>query len=55
MTHPLVHDLAGFSIEQITIAHGVITVLAQSQTTSGRCPDCAWVYKYFGTGGYMEP
>jgi transposase len=41
MTQPLLPDLPGFSIEQITIAHGVITVLACSQTTSGQCPECA--------------
>jgi transposase len=41
MTQHLLPDLPGFSIEQITIAHGVITVLACSQTTSGHCPECA--------------
>lgn len=41
MTQQLLPDLPGFSIEQIIIAHGVITVLAHSQTTSGHCPECA--------------
>ena len=41
MTQQLLPDLPGFSIEQITIAHGVITVLARSQMTSGHCPECA--------------
>ncbi len=41
MTQPLLPDLPGFSIEQIIIAHGVITVLACSQTTSGHCPGCS--------------
>ncbi len=41
MTQPLLPDLPGFSIEQITVAQGVITVLACSQTTSGQCPECA--------------
>ncbi len=41
MTHPLLPDLPGFSIEQITIADGVITLLAQSHRVSGYCPDCA--------------
>lgn len=41
MTQPLLPDLPGFSIEQVSLAHGVITVLAQSQTTSARCPECA--------------
>jgi transposase len=40
MTQPLLPDLPGFSIEQITIARGVIIVLAHSQTMSGRCSDC---------------
>lgn len=40
MTHSLLPDLPGFAIEQITIVHGVITVLAHSQATSGHCPDC---------------
>lgn len=41
MTHPLLPDLPGFSIKQITIAHGVITVLVHSQTTNAHCPECA--------------
>ncbi|HEX4205596.1 MAG TPA: ISL3 family transposase [Ktedonobacteraceae bacterium] len=41
MTQQLLPDLPGFSIEQMTIAHGVITVLAHSQTTGGQCPGCA--------------
>lgn len=41
MTHPLLPDLPGFSIEQVTIAHGVILVLAHSPRKSGVCPDCA--------------
>jgi transposase len=41
MTQPLLPDLPGFSIEQISIAHGGITVLACSPTTSGPCPECA--------------
>ncbi len=43
MTHPLLPELPGFSIEQITLADGVITVLANSQTTKGCCPDCTHV------------
>ena len=41
MTHPLLPDLAGFSIEQITLTAGVITVLAHSRTMQARCPACA--------------
>ena len=40
MTSPLLPDLPGFSIEQVTIADGTTVVLAQSQTTSSSCPDC---------------
>jgi transposase len=40
MTHPLLPDLPGFSIEHVTIADGVILVQAQSQRESGACPDC---------------
>jgi transposase len=41
MTQPLLPDLPGFSIEHITLAYEVITVLAQSQTMQARCPACA--------------
>ncbi len=41
MTQLLLPDLPGFSIEQITLADGVITVLAQSRTTRASCPVCA--------------
>ena len=41
MTQHLLPDLPGFTIEQITVSNGVITVLACSQTTSGHCPECA--------------
>ena len=40
MTQPLLPDLPGFSIEQITLTDGVITVLAQSHTIQARCPAC---------------
>jgi len=40
MTKILLPELPGFSIEQITIAEGVITVLAHSQAMSEPCPDC---------------
>ena len=43
MTSPLLPDLPGFSIEQITLAGGVITILAHSQTMSASCPACARV------------
>lgn len=35
MTQHLLPDLPGFSIEQMSITNGVITVLACSQTASG--------------------
>ncbi len=41
MTHPLLPDLPGFSIDQVTFVDGVILVLAQSQRKSATCPDCA--------------
>ena len=41
MIYPLLPDLAGFSIEQVSIADGVIVVQAHSQKTCGTCPDCA--------------
>ncbi len=41
MTHPLLPDLPGFFIEHVSIADGVILVLAQSQRESAACPDCA--------------
>jgi transposase len=41
MTYPLLPDLAGFSIEQVSIADGVIVVQAHSQKTREACPDCA--------------
>jgi transposase len=41
MTQPLLPDLPGFSIEQITLADGVITVLAHSLTMRASCPVCA--------------
>lgn len=41
MTQHLLPDLPGFSIEQMSIVHGVITVLACSQATCGYCPECA--------------
>jgi transposase len=40
MTHPLLPDLPGFSIEHVTIADGVILVRVKSQRASGACPDC---------------
>lgn len=40
MTQPLLPDLPGLSIEQITLTDGVITVLAQSHTTQASCPAC---------------
>ncbi len=40
MTDLLLPDLPGFSLQQITIVQGVITVLAHSQPTSGHCPEC---------------
>jgi len=40
MASPLLPDLPGFSIEQVTIADGITVVLAQSQTISSSCPDC---------------
>lgn len=39
----LLPDLPGFSIEQISIVDRMITVLAQSEMTSERCPDCAYL------------
>src|SRR5260221_7992825 len=41
MTQLLLPDLPGFSIEQITLTNGLITVLAQSQTMQASCPVCA--------------
>jgi len=41
MTHPLLPDLPGFSIEQVTLVDGIIRVLARSQTTRSACPECA--------------
>ncbi len=41
MTQPLLPDLPGFCIEQITREGGMITVLAQSRTTNARCPECS--------------
>src|SRR5579885_392375 len=41
MTDPLLPDLPGFSIEQVTLADGVILVLARSQTLTSSCPECA--------------
>lgn len=43
MTQKLLLDLPGFSIEQITLADRVITILVQSQTMSASCPACARV------------
>ena len=43
MTQQLLPDLPGFSIEQITLEDGVITLLAQSQTISASCPECTQV------------
>ena len=43
MTHPFLPELAGFSIEQVSIADGVIVVQAHSQRTSEACPDCAYL------------
>jgi transposase len=43
MTQHLLPDLPDFSIEQITLVDDVITVIAQSQTRSASCPDCASV------------
>jgi transposase len=43
MTHPLLPDLPGFSIEQVTLLDGVIVVLAHSQRKSEACPACAQV------------
>jgi transposase len=41
MTHPLLPDLAGFSIEHVSIADGVIVLQAHSQRTSEACPNCS--------------
>jgi zinc-finger of transposase IS204/IS1001/IS1096/IS1165 len=41
MTSPFLPDLSGFSIEHVTLADGIIVVLAQSQTTRSSCPECA--------------
>jgi len=41
MTCALLLDLPSFSIEHVTLAEGMVVVLAQSQTTSSSCPDCA--------------
>src|SRR2546423_8946876 len=41
MTHPLLPDLAGFSIEHVSIADGVVVVQVQSQKASSSCPGCA--------------
>lgn len=41
MTQLLQPDLPGFFIEQVTMADGVIVVLACSQRGSEICPDCA--------------
>lgn len=41
MIQQLLPNLPGCSIEQVTIAGNLITVVAQSQTTSAICPDCA--------------
>src|SRR4051812_42014048 len=41
MTFPLLPDLTGFSIEQVSIAEGAIVVQVRSQRASSRCPDCA--------------
>ena len=41
MTQQLLPDLPGFSIEQIIIAHEVITMQACGHPTSGHCPECA--------------
>src|SRR6266567_8272150 len=43
MIQQLLPHLAGFSIERVTIADDVITIVAQSQTASAACPDCAGV------------
>jgi transposase len=43
MTQHLLPDLPGFSIEQITLVGDMITLIAQSQTRSASCPDCASV------------
>lgn len=40
MIDPLFPDLPGFSIEQVTIADGIIVVLACSQTSTNPCPEC---------------
>lgn len=40
MTQPLLPDLPGFSIEQVALEGGMITVLAHSQTTTAPCPVC---------------
>ncbi len=40
MTQPLLPDLPGLLIEQVTLADELITVLAHSQTTHEQCPDC---------------
>jgi transposase len=41
MTHQLFLDLPGFSIQQVSIAGDLITIVAQSQVTSVICPKCA--------------
>src|SRR5258708_473557 len=43
MIQQLFPNLSGFSIEQVMIADHLITIVAQSQTTSAVCPDCACV------------
>jgi transposase len=40
MTHPLLLDLPGFTIEQTVLSTEGITVLAHSQRVRGSCPDC---------------
>jgi transposase len=43
MTQLLLPDLPGFSLEQITLEGGMITVFAHSQTTKAPCPECSHV------------
>jgi transposase len=43
MTQQLLPELPGFFIEHITLADGVITILAQSQTMSASCPTCTQI------------
>jgi transposase len=41
MLHQLLPHFPGFSIEQVSVADNMITIVAQSQVTCASCPDCA--------------